>query len=478
MSNAKDSYISVTAHFITDNWTKVNLTLGCEPLSECHTAQILHDKILNILSKFDIKTENVICIVMDNAAANNLLGDLLPFPWMGCHAHLLQLISQIPFQRANTSNTVKKVREIVNRFSYSHLSRTALESMQITLGVEKPLAVVQEVSTRWWSTFEMISRILTLSPALKGMMGGGMLDIQLDATEWEELIVLQQLLEPFRDSQLCLEGNYPTSSYIPVTVLLLREHLNSKINYFQSTGPVVETEKALFNKIKEPILHCANLMKEKLIEKYGTGLENTVFWEHLTRGYRQIRKGLPLPAMIAAATNPKTKSLQGIPDADKNFVWDAVKEEMMKIHFDVSEAVTENQIEDTDFDDADFSFLDSYLSSYQPQETSDLSLTKEKKIELEIATFRELPIGKTNMYLWWSINEVSFPYLSLVARKFQAVPATSAASERVFSSGGDIVTPCRSSLRPEIVNHLVLIKGSLQIVEELKSNESRKRKFG
>ena len=62
---------------------------------------------------------------------------------------------------------------------------------------------------------------------------------------------------------------------------------------------------------------------------------------------------------------------------------------------------------------------------------------------------------------WWKLHEITFPMLSKVAKKFLAVPATSAASERLFSRSGKIVTPTRASLKPDKVEMLVFLSTNI-----------------
>jgi len=39
---------------------------------------------------------------------------------------------------------------------------------------------------------------------------------------------------------------------------------------------------------------------------------------------------------------------------------------------------------------------------------------------------------------WWKANHAGFPHLSVLARRVLAIPATSAPSERLFSTAGNI----------------------------------------
>jgi hypothetical protein len=72
----------------------------------------------------------------------------------------------------------------------------------------------------------------------------------------------------------------------------------------------------------------------------------------------------------------------------------------------------------------------------------------ETSVEVEIRTyFKEdtKPKG-TNVLAYWAGCQKKFPILSKMAQTFLAIPATSAASEQVFSKGRQIISWQRSSL--------------------------------
>ena len=74
----------------------------------------------------------------------------------------------------------------------------------------------------------------------------------------------------------------------------------------------------------------------------------------------------------------------------------------------------------------------------------------------------KIPIDKENPLKWWLSNEKYLPHLSLVARKYLCIPATSVPSERAFSTAGCVVNKKRSCLLPENVNKLVFLAENLQ----------------
>ena len=58
---------------------------------------------------------------------------------------------------------------------------------------------------------------------------------------------------------------------------------------------------------------------------------------------------------------------------------------------------------------------------------------------------------------WWKIEAHRMPVLSKVARKYLCICASSVASERMFSKGGNIVTAKRNGLQPENVERVMFL---------------------
>ena len=65
---------------------------------------------------------------------------------------------------------------------------------------------------------------------------------------------------------------------------------------------------------------------------------------------------------------------------------------------------------------------------------------------------------------WWNRHGEDYPRLAILAKEVVCVPATSAPSERVFSTSGLIVDKRRSSLHPAMVNILVFLHRNAQIL--------------
>ncbi|KAK3089656.1 hypothetical protein FSP39_005404 [Pinctada imbricata] len=70
--------------------------------------------------------------------------------------------------------------------------------------------------------------------------------------------------------------------------------------------------------------------------------------------------------------------------------------------------------------------------------------------------------GNFTVLQWWKQNELYFPRLSRVARRFLCVQASSVPSERVFSVAGSLVSKKRSRLTPENVDKFIFLNKNMK----------------
>jgi len=67
-------------------------------------------------------------------------------------------------------------------------------------------------------------------------------------------------------------------------------------------------------------------------------------------------------------------------------------------------------------------------------------------------------------FKWWASQASNFPILSELAKKYLAIPATSAASERLFSDAGNVMTVRHTNLLPSTFEHLIFCKRNWRII--------------
>lgn len=98
----------------------------------------------------------------------------------------------------------------------------------------------------------------------------------------------------------------------------------------------------------------------------------------------------------------------------------------------------------------------------QPDKQASAMSPHDKAVD-EIKKYRAedpLPL-KGDPLSWWKEHQHTYPLLSSLARNTLCIPGTSVASERVFSTAGDIVTAQRSALTPEHIDQLLFLNKNL-----------------
>ena len=83
-------------------------------------------------------------------------------------------------------------------------------------------------------------------------------------------------------------------------------------------------------------------------------------------------------------------------------------------------------------------------------------------IQLEYQEYKDICMDldekrKTNPVQFWGQRRAQFPLLSIVARKYLQIPATSVPSERIFLLAGFVVRKKRTKLLPKHVNQQIFL---------------------
>lgn len=103
--------------------------------------------------------------------------------------------------------------------------------------------------------------------------------------------------------------------------------------------------------------------------------------------------------------------------------------------------------------------LADFKTAATPLSNADINDTRH-----ELDKYLALPVTDCNVLQFWKENdgEHKLPTMALIARKLLAIPATSTASERVFSVCGVTMSSRRARLNPETLEMLIFLKYNMQ----------------
>jgi len=88
---------------------------------------------------------------------------------MGCFAHTLNLIVQSALVLEN--GLLDRVKSIVTHFRKSTVANNVFKTYQINNGIKEPKKLIQDVQTRWNSTYYMLNRFDEMETSIRGTLG-------------------------------------------------------------------------------------------------------------------------------------------------------------------------------------------------------------------------------------------------------------------------------------------------------------------
>jgi hypothetical protein len=130
------------------------------------------------------------------------------------------------------ASAMKKMRAINRYFESSTQAMAKLVDFQRTTEIEQykveshPKKTLQDVVTRWWSTYRSMRRLRFLKKAIKCLIAAESINcIDLRDVEWRILYQVQTTLAPMADYQRMPEGEcYVTGSMVAVAVHQIRRN--------------------------------------------------------------------------------------------------------------------------------------------------------------------------------------------------------------------------------------------------------------
>jgi len=461
-SIAVQSYLTVTVHYVSKEWTLKSHVLGTLLLEERHTGEHLSEWIVEMLANFSISPSKVVAVVHDNAsnmlsAMNILMSTYTSIQSVRCSAHTLQLVVHSTL-RENTAaqSALASARKIVEHFRRSSVANGALTQQQEQMNL-KSLDLIQDVPTRWSSTFNMCKRILELRlPLSMVLTNQAIIDkqkrqqLELRSEEWTVLETMCELLEPFAALTKYLEAEtYLSISAVQPLVRGIIEALNVKAD-----------DRDYAKSFKDTAVKA-------LLERF----------DNMFNPLPSDPSAVPV-ALRASALDVRFHKLKSLAGSKAKVIRASIESELVANgnggeNVAASAAVahegTQSSAGEVSATTVVGSLL-SYLSEHNHSDDED-DMTEEnaftsRSVRRQMATFvsqNQQPHDVDSLQ-WWKANEARFKALARAARKYLGIPATSAPSERVFSLAGSICNRRRACLSPDTLDALVFLNANAELL--------------
>ena len=319
--------------------------------------------------------------------------------------------------------SLNKLRKLVGKMKESHKMHEEFQRVIQDAG-DDPLAIIQGSQNRWYFKFLEAERVLLLRPHVERFqdvyedMPG---ELVLDKEDWHNVAIYVRSVKTLSDASTLFEGeSYPSAS-------LVIPYLDQVMVDLADLVSQLPPEDQPF---PQSLLSCL-----KAGNRFPSGYK-------MISPYNCLNLLDPNYMDIYLSEEETTQAIQ---DLVNDEVYDDLVAEEGPVEDTVRPAATAApQSVDR------FALRRAQLLAKKPA-TVDLPATEASRnvrtrIRQELTGFlrgRNSLVEKTNPLLWWREHASEFPLLARYYKSHCAFPATSTASERVFSCEGLIVTKSR-----------------------------------
>jgi hypothetical protein len=541
-SKGNHSYYAFTYHYIDSFWRLRAIPLSIRHHTGTSTAADHVQEMAEEMEKHELSWANIVALVTDTEPTMYAFGRMLidraraapggegdELEHVGCVDHVLNTITKKvaldPTDAAIAAAADDGGGIAVDAAENGALAGARRTVMAITMSTQQsdellklqrenppalppgqkfvPVTVIQDVATRWWSTYSMCARLIRLKTYLATMVQTGKLVAHLNDAQWMLLDNITKRLKPFMLAQRFLEGEkYVTISCVPLIVTRIRTDLDTAI----------DNETSAYMKI------LLTTLRTNFRAEWGFGLPNTMYDEHLQTGPRRRHKGFRKIHMIAAFLDPRCKDLAPFGEVDKQKIYAEVKRRALLIFAELRAAeevaataarvaadaaaaaaaaagatapnggragggggaATRRRIDTDEYvdlfndlgapgfgDDDEDGDLDPPLNGPDDAVKTEIKLYLKEARLARVQQRNDGTLHFNDPLLWWKDHARTFPTLAVLARRVLCVPATSAPSERLFSVAGLTIARDRARLIPETAADLIFLHDAWPIADDM-----------
>lgn len=437
-NESMDSFLTVTIHFFNKDILKSYVLTTCD-VPTSHTSENLAEIMSNLLTEWKILGK-ISAIVTDNGPNMVKMCDLLGIRHMPCFAHTLNLTLDDSLKLSQVEDITKKCKVIVTFFKKSSVGWRELKLAQEERNPNCiPLKLIQEVSTRWNSTFYMMKRILQLSDVL-ALVCRKLVQapVFLTAAEEEACREVINILEIFEEATQLVSGDqYPTSSVVIPVICGLFEKLNT-IEISLST----DIGKMFHSLVKRNINSRLLAYETRTVSQISTYLHPA-----LRTGFRHPENMLSAKDLVRRELSHNLKdSNSSVPSTSEQAGQTSSEEITLQKKTGLLDFLKKRSF-CTNSTASAINILRMYMET-NPQ-------SQEDEVTINVAK---------SAGAFWSSNKHLAP-LNTIALKYLAIPATSVPSERMFSKSGYVLSSRRNRLQADAVDQICFINQNSDLFE-------------
>lgn len=429
---SNQSFISFTAHWITNDFVLHHAALEAKHFPGSHTGEAISDMFKIVINEWNLNDK--IYIVLRDEGANIMKGlRIANLENESCFLHSLHLtVCDALTSQRSINDLIAVGKKIVTHFNHSPLACSRLTDIQINeLKIPKK-KLVQSVITRWNSTYYMLQRLLEQKNALS-LYATKFGEINnLTATQWTVLEKLLNLLKPFEEITKQIASSRSLISEVIPIVTTLKLYLSKSGDFF-GVGTMKDT---LLQNLEKRFAS----IQDKEHYSIATVLDPRF---KLFFFNKDEAKDVEVKSKLTAIVRLRKASMKRVTESEQN------------ISITIPSSQTQNS-------------LWACFNEIASQSQSEASMENSPQCQVtEISNFFSQPLLEREKcpLKWWAKNSEDFPNLSQLAKKYLSAPGSTIYSERLFSEAGNIYEKKRNRLSPENAELLLFLHHNLRLLK-------------
>ena len=192
-SGACEPYITLTIHYIDGEWCLRSKCLDTIALFDDHTGENIAQSVSDILANWELDTRYLIAATTDSGSNIISAFRTLKLLRISCFGHNLDLAVKKGLSGTTIQRALARCRSVVHVFHRSWKKSRDLTEKQQLLDIPQH-KLKGDVSTRWGSVYEMVSRVIEQQQAISAVLAEDRKHWHTMPTD-EELNVLETIVE-------------------------------------------------------------------------------------------------------------------------------------------------------------------------------------------------------------------------------------------------------------------------------------------
>lgn len=433
------SFLSFTAHWLNEDFVLQHRVLQMKHFTGSHSGDHIRSVLEELASKWDIAS-HIHLIMRDNGPNMVKAVNESPFVGKGCFIHTLQLAIKASLHVENVSDALTCARKIVTHFNHSSTAQEKLKTIQKELNLPEH-QLVQDVTTRWNSTYYMLERIVEQKRAISLYISDNSGSVKIQNCTERQWLILKEcliLLKPFEEVTKITSSTFSSiSEVIP--------HSNTLIKYLTKPemSEICPNIPEMLQKLQEEVQSRFQNLEQDKYYYLSTLLDPRFRMRFFApENCDLVRRRLLLEAIQRSDS-----------DAESSSEDETVTNRGRPLQ-NVTNFLQESHV--------------AFWNCFEELASTNPVISEDPKspiaVEFESYAAESLLPRTQSPFDWWAKHKSKYAHLANLAKVFLSAPGSSVYSERLFSEAGNVYEEKRNRLLPERAESLVFLHHNLPLI--------------